>query len=146
MESVAKGVRQQNAIELLAGGTSVSETAKRLKVSRRTIERWVREPHFAADLNRRRQELWSSAHDRSRLLVHRALDVFESELKANNLGAARDVLRQFGPLLAAGAASIGSDDPAQLQREQALNQQLGSMQGDLLAALDDGHKPLEEVL
>jgi transposase-like protein len=145
MRSVARDIRHSNAIEELAAGASVSEAARRLGVSRRTIERWIREPEFLARLNRRRREVWTSAHDRSRRLVHQALAVFETELEAGNLEAARDILRQFGPSLAAGAASIGSDDPVQIKREEAVIRGLGDLQEDLLAGLGRDKETTKEV-
>ena len=45
--------------------------------ARETVTRWRNDnPHFAAQLNRRRRFIWSNSHDRLRALASKAVDYF----------------------------------------------------------------------
>ncbi len=62
--------KQILAVDLLASGTTVSETARKVGRDPRTIYRWFDDPVFMAELEDRRQELLDSMLDQ-RLLASR---------------------------------------------------------------------------
>lgn len=75
-------IEQENAIDLLLQGKSDREVAEAVGVSRQTVTEWRnKNPLFAAELNRRRQEIWGSQVERLRRLVAQAVDVLEEDLK-----------------------------------------------------------------
>ncbi|CVK18407.1 helix-turn-helix domain-containing protein [Sporomusa sphaeroides] len=87
-------VQQLNAIDLLASGVGVVKTAEVLGVNRHTITRWkTRNPFFMAQLNSRRKELWSEAHERLRGMVTKSLDVMEAALDSGDSRIAVEVLK-----------------------------------------------------
>lgn len=92
-------IAQENAIDLLVTGATDGETAETTGVNRVTVTKWrLYDPHFQAELNRRRKEVWGSAVDRPRTLLPRALDALEEELRTGNnrLRAAVAVLQLSG--------------------------------------------------
>ena len=105
---------QSAAVDLLASGKTLSETAVALDVSRQTVHEWCRShPGVQAELNTRRQELWTGTTDRLRALLPKALEVLAEELKGENrLHAAVHVLkacRLYGAEL-----PIGSTDAEEI--------------------------------
>lgn len=90
--------QQEAAIDLLASGRTLTETAISLDIARQTVSRWCNHnAAFTAGLNGRRQELWSALGDRLRSLAPRALDVIEATLDSDRpLPAAVVVLRACG--------------------------------------------------
>jgi hypothetical protein len=51
---------QATAVDLLATGRTIGETAEALKVPMQTVHEWCRShPGVQAELNTRRQELWT---------------------------------------------------------------------------------------
>ena len=75
-------IEQENAIDLLITGKSDGETGKTVGVARQTVWNWRNnDPYFKAELNKRRQELWSASLDRMRSLAADALDVLEEDLQ-----------------------------------------------------------------
>ena len=73
--------KQLAAIDLLLGGQTIVSTAKTIGVTRQTIYNWRDDPLFDETLTSRRRELWSSAAERLRAMVHPSLDIVESELR-----------------------------------------------------------------
>jgi hypothetical protein len=74
---------QEVAVNLLATGQTVTDTAKEIEMARQTVNEWLHyHPGFQAALHSRRQELWDGMTDRLRGLVPTALDVLERELEA----------------------------------------------------------------
>lgn len=90
--------QQGAAVDLLAAGRTVSETAEAVGVARQTVSEWLNHHHgFRAELNCRRQELWDGATDRLRSLLPKAIDVIAAELGGeNSLPAAVQVLKASG--------------------------------------------------
>lgn len=90
--------QQAAAVDLLAAGRTVSETAQAVGVVRQTVSEWLNQHHgFRAELNRRRQELWDGVTDRLRALLPKALDVVAGALDGENaLAAALHVLKGCG--------------------------------------------------
>lgn len=75
------------------------EAAEAAGVNRVTVTNWRNHsPLFAAELNRRRQELWACSADRLRSLLPRALDTLDEEMKTGKDRAriALEVLRLAG--------------------------------------------------
>jgi hypothetical protein len=115
--------QQKAAVDWLAIGRTVTDTAAAVEVSRQTVSEWQHHhPGFQAALNNRRQQLWESMVDRLRSLLPKALAVVERELDGEHpLPAAVHVLKAcglygvpapFGPTEAADA------EIAQKQKEQ----------------------------
>jgi hypothetical protein len=51
--------QQAMAVDLLASGKTITDTAQAIEVSRQTVSEWLNHhPGFQAALNSRRQELW----------------------------------------------------------------------------------------
>ncbi|OUM85815.1 MAG: hypothetical protein BAA01_03325 [Bacillus thermozeamaize] len=75
-------IEQENAIDLLVQGKSDREVAEAVGVARQTVTEWRnRNAVFAAELNRRRQEVWGTQVERLRQLVALAVDALEKDLK-----------------------------------------------------------------
>jgi hypothetical protein len=90
--------QQETAVDLLASGKTVTDTAMAVEVTRQTVSEWLNHhPGFQAALNRRRQELWVGITDTLRGLLPRALEVLKSELEGEApLPAAVHVLKACG--------------------------------------------------
>jgi hypothetical protein len=77
--------QQRVAIELLAIGQTDAAVAAALGMHSRSIARWRRErPLFKAELERRRDQVWSEASDQLRAMINDALRVFERDLHDAN--------------------------------------------------------------
>lgn len=80
-------VVQRNSIDLLVAGATDREVAEAVGVHRVTVTRWRNyDPHFHAELNRCRVDLWSASIDRLRSLLPVALDRLEAELVEGSNG------------------------------------------------------------
>jgi hypothetical protein len=90
--------QQETAVDLLASGKTVTDTAQAIAVTRQTVSEWLNHhPGFQAALNRRRQELWVGMTDTLRGLLPKALEVLKSELEGETpLPAAVHVLKACG--------------------------------------------------
>src|SRR4051794_35219520 len=51
--------KQHSALDFLSSGYDDDYVADRLRIHRTTLYRWKHQPHFMAELHRRRQELWN---------------------------------------------------------------------------------------
>lgn len=90
-------IEQLNAIDLLVTGKTDQEVADLVGVSRSTVTGWrLYNPTFAAELNKRRKEVWGAAGDRLRTLLLKAFDVVESALNAGDIKAALEFLKVAG--------------------------------------------------
>ena len=103
---------QATAVDLLATGRTIGETAEALEMPVQTVHEWCRShPGVQAELNTRRQELWTGTTDRLRALLPKALEVLAEELKGENrLHAAVHVLkacRLYGAELPLGPTDVG---------------------------------------
>ena len=90
--------QQETAVDLLASGKTVTDTATAVEVTRQTVSEWLNHhPGFQAALNSRRQELWIGMTDALRGLLPKALEVIERELGGETpLPAAVHVLKACG--------------------------------------------------
>ena len=94
-------VQQENAIDLILQGQSDGEVAEAVGISRQTVCDWRNHNAlFAAEVNRRRQEIWGGQTERLRRLVAEAVNVLEEDLLADDpklrQAAAIHVLRAVG--------------------------------------------------
>lgn len=94
-------IEQQNAIELLILGKSDGEVGEAVGVSRQTVCAWRNQnASFAAELERHRQSLWASHHDKLRAMLGDALSVLSEVLSSQDdklkLQAAVHILRAVG--------------------------------------------------
>jgi len=102
---------QAAAVDLLASGKTVAETAAALEVDPQTISQW-RTQHYGvqAALNARRQEQWAEQFNRLRALLPKALDVLSRELEGDTpLPAAIHVLKAcslYGTPMVAGPTEV----------------------------------------
>jgi transposase-like protein len=89
--------KQILAVDLLASGTTVSETARKVDVHRRTIYRWFDDPVFMAELEDRRQELLDSMLDQhllaGRMATAKLVESMESPKEGIALRAAIELYR-----------------------------------------------------
>jgi hypothetical protein len=125
---------QATAVDLLATGRTIGETAEALKVPMQTVHEWCRShPGVQAELNTRRQEVWTGTTDRLRALLPKALEVLAEELKGENrLHAAVHVLkacRLYGAELPLG--STDAEDIVISQKERVKNRQQRLLFADL---------------
>ena len=90
--------QQETAVDLLASGKTLTDTAKALEVTRQTVSEWFNHhPGFQAALNSRRQELWIGMTHTLRGLLPKALEVLKYELEGEHpLPAAVHVLKACG--------------------------------------------------
>jgi transposase-like protein len=72
--------KQRLAVDLLASGRSMKDTAQAVGVDPRTLFRWRQDESFGEELGERRRELHSVASDRLGALLEPALDVLEQQL------------------------------------------------------------------
>ena len=86
------------AAVLLAGGLSLRQTAKRVKVGERTLYRWSRDPNFAAEVAQLRAAMLRRGAGQLARLIGRAVktlkELLESDDERIRLGAASRVLEQ----------------------------------------------------
>ena len=107
--------QQELAVDLLAGGKTVTEAAAAVGVARQTVSEWLnRCAVFRAGLNGRRQELWVANTDRLRALLPEAVEALAAELRGGDrLKAAALVLRACGAYGL--AAPLAPTDPEEVE-------------------------------
>jgi transposase-like protein len=107
--------QQELAVDLLAGGKTVTEAAAAVGVARQTVSEWLnRSAVFRAGLNGRRQELWVANTDRLRALLPEAVEALAAELRGGDrLKAAALVLRSCGAYGL--AAALAPTDPEEVE-------------------------------
>lgn len=89
--------QQLQAIFLLVQGCSDREVVEQLEVARETVCRWRHDnPHFIAELNRRRKALWDGAHDKLRGLLGKTTDALEHALDQYDPKVAIELLKAIG--------------------------------------------------
>ena len=93
--------QQEMAVDLLASGQTVTDTAVAIDVTRQTVSEWLNHhPGFQAALNSRRQELWVGMTNSLRGLLPKALEVLKCELEGEApLPAAVHVLKAAGSMV-----------------------------------------------
>jgi len=71
---------QLNAIDLLILGKTDKEVSNLVGVRRETVTKWHRNPFFTAELNSRREALWTDSKLRLRALASEAIEVLSDGL------------------------------------------------------------------
>ena len=105
--------KQRQAIQLLLAGRSVTDTAVTINVDRRTLQRWrSNNPHFQAEFNRQRSEVYDAAQLKLNGLIHKAVAVMAKALDDGNLQAAIQLLKMV-------TKPDTETDPEQLVRRRA---------------------------
>ena len=114
--------------ELLAGATD-EQAAKAAGVTRQTVNTWRNhDAVFAAELNRRRSELWAGHKDRIRAMIGQALDVVTEDLQSDDAAArsktAWEVLKMAGKdmSLSPGGPQVPEKVELAWQGERTVNQ------------------------
>ncbi len=75
---------QLNAIDLLIFGKTDKEVAETIGVGRNTISKWYKNAFFIAELNSRREKLWTESKNRLKSLVHEAVNVLSNGLYSSD--------------------------------------------------------------
>jgi hypothetical protein len=125
--------QQAAAVDLLASGKNLQDTADAIDVTRQTVSDWVNHhPGFQAALNRRRQELWDGMADRLRGLLPKALDVLAQALEDETpLPAAVHILKACG--LYGLPQPDGPTDPEEIAIDAQAHANLADWQADRVA-------------
>jgi hypothetical protein len=91
---------QLNAIDLLILGKTDREVSEIVGVRRETITKWHKNPFFIAELNVKRDELWTDAKLRLKSLAHEAVNVLTNGLHSSDekiaITAAVHILKTVG--------------------------------------------------
>jgi DNA-binding CsgD family transcriptional regulator len=91
---------QLNAIDLLILGKTDKEVSEAIGVRRETVTRWHKNAFFIAELNARREALWTESKLRLKALVYDAVDVLTNGLKSSDekikITAAVHILKTVG--------------------------------------------------
>jgi hypothetical protein len=90
--------QQHTAIVLIVAGKTFQDVGEAVGVHRQAVSKWVHHNAlFQAELNRRRQELWSSLLDRLRGLAPLAVEVLAAALEQEkSVTAALSILKVCG--------------------------------------------------
>jgi transposase-like protein len=113
--------QQQAALELLAGGKSVAETARLAGVGRATVFRWLRNhPVFRAALNQWQDQIRSSCQTRLMALTDKATDAVEKALDAGDARSALQLLKGMGVLKEIPA---GPTDPEEVRKRDEIERE-----------------------
>jgi hypothetical protein len=119
-------VEQQNAIDLLVTGKSDKAVAVAVGVSRPTVTSWrLYDPHFQAELNKRRKEVWGASADRLRALLPKAFDTLEKAIDEGSYRAALELIKLAG--LNGVAGEIGPVDAEEIIQQQKRDEMLTDM-------------------
>lgn len=109
---------QLQAINLILAGKSYGEVAEALGKDRRTLYSCRQNPHFIAELNRRRKEICEAGQTRLQGLLHKAISVIEQKLdEEKSLKAAMEVLRLLNVTPKTMKADFETDPEAIAARE-----------------------------
>lgn len=75
---------QLNAIDLLILGKTDREVSEIVGVRRETITKWHKNPFFTAELNVKREELWTDSKLRLKALAHEAVNTLTNGLHSSD--------------------------------------------------------------
>jgi len=137
-------VQHYKAITMLIAGTSVTDAASALKIDRRTLQRWRKNPHFHAEFNRQRLELQESAQVRLHGLTHKAIDVMGKALNEGSLRAAIELLKIVG--ISNVAAKLDTETyPEQIVRRQAEKMAIEAYTAEPFMQVLPGHESVKAL-
>ncbi len=120
--------QQRKAVELIARGRTVSETAAEVNVSRTTVRRWETEnPYFITALNRQRLERWDGAQERLRDIEAQAVETLEKALADGDVRVAMYLVRYRADSRPGGATTVEEwiDDQARMAGQRSLFEGIG---------------------
>ena len=129
--------QQVLAADALMTGATDREAAERAGVSRQTVNKWKNgDPHFRAEMNLRRRELWYASKDRIRSLVPAALHRLEAELQGED-GDWRAALKVVELVGLGGdySGGIGPTDPEHIKGQDESAQRHAAHMSELLDSL-----------
>lgn len=115
--------QQIETASLLASGKSITASADAVGVNRSTIHDWLKNAMFVAYLNGLKQDLLVSTRQKIMGLSSKALDILEGLLDDPGTDAnlrvkiALRLIEGVGGLDPSKVASVGSSDPALLERQ-----------------------------
>ena len=125
---------QQQVLEHLMVGRTVTDAAKASGVDRTTVHRWLRADYFfQAMYNRTRREHWDATQIKLKSLGQEAIKALEAALAKGDARSALEVLKGLG-FLDGKPAYFGAVDPETL-RESAERAKAGAE--NLKKLLDD---------
>jgi hypothetical protein len=134
---------QENALLLLLQGKSDGETAAdpSVDVTRQTVWDWRnRDPRFAAELARRRDEIWRHPQDRLRSLLSKAVENIASLVETGDYDASVEVLKITGMYRGLNNTP-GEGDPEKvfdaIVEQRLAQEKIPGHLDDLLIKLDD---------
>lgn len=133
-------VKQEQAIELLVAGKTVTEVAEEVGVTRQTVSEWKNhDPVFVAEFNRRRSEMWEGGRERLRSLLDRAVEVLEKDLngpdpKLRQLAAVH-ILKAVGVYGKENFSPCGPVTPEGVEAEWRERENMDRLFGGLLGGL-----------
>ena len=120
--------QQEQAIRLIVLGRTDEQVGKAVGVARQTISKWKNQhPHFKAELNKERVDMWESHQDQIRSLIGEAVDVLRQNLANIDddkiaQDAALIILKGTGCLYSDKAYDVyrptGSTDPDEIIRSE----------------------------
>jgi len=88
--------KQLRAIPFILMASSIEEAAKQAKVTRDTINRWMRKKHFKKVIEAKRQELFDAGLNRLKASTDKAaltmIELLDSEDESTKRLAAKDIL------------------------------------------------------
>ena len=118
-------VRQEQALERLLLGDTVSAVAKGVGVSRQTVHRWLREPEFASALAALRNDLFAETEIALERIATSALRNVETAVVGGDLATSIAVLKGLG-FLNGVARWRGSEDPNAIRAQQLLDARISA--------------------
>lgn len=100
-EEILKGLstKQVKAIELIIEAKSITDIALELKVSRKTIYRWLEDTKFEIALNCKKKEMWDKTPDNLRYLTHLSFIALQDTLSDETNSNRSDLAVKFLKLL-----------------------------------------------
>jgi hypothetical protein len=133
---------QLNAIDLLILGKTDREVSELVGVRRETVTKWHRNPFFTADLNVKREALWTDSKLRLRALASEAVNVLTNGLHSEDekisISAAVHILKTVGLYDVEGKVSIRlPKTPEEVVWAQALEDNTNSIRGSRPDALTE---------
>jgi hypothetical protein len=84
---------QELAMQLILAGAKIGETAERLQVDRRTINRWMKHPEFQAGMAERKQVLRGALRGQLAAMLNQSFDAMETAMKQNDHRTAVGLLK-----------------------------------------------------
>lgn len=125
-------IKQLNAVDLLVLGRTDKEVAEAIGVHRCTVASWRYSPHFQAEVNKRRREIWGAAVDRFRSLLKKALDAVEKALDEGDAKTAIELLKMAGLDMSKEGCTLGDYLVGETDAEVIIEQQVRQKQNEQL--------------